>query len=182
MSATLPPPTPRCRRRRRIAAAANASLPVPLIFTHGTPRLPPSGSTGRGVCPPPARRDAAFAPLRLDGTPRLPPSGSTGRRVCPPPARLRAPPSRRLPLKGGVILERLMQALYHSPLEGESQKPSRQAKADAVGGGRRPRLAACPAQHQTSCVTRTSSSRVVRPDLTFSNPSSRSVLMPCSRA
>ena len=24
----------------------------------------------------------------------------------------------------------------HSPLEGESQKPSRQAKADAVGGGR----------------------------------------------
>ena len=23
---------------------------------------------------------------------------------------------------------------YHSPLEGESQKPSRQAKADAVGG------------------------------------------------
>ena len=26
----------------------------------------------------------------------------------------------------------------HSPLEGESQKPSRQAKADAVGGGRRP--------------------------------------------
>ena len=30
-----------------------------------------------------------------------------------------------------------MQASYHSPLEGESQKPSRQAKADAVGGGRR---------------------------------------------
>ena len=52
----------------------------------------------------------------------------------PPPARLRAPPSRRLPLKGGVILERLMQASYHSPLEGESQKPSRQAKADAVAG------------------------------------------------
>ena len=33
-----------------------------------------------------------------------------------------------------MILERLMQASYHSPLEGESQKPSRQAKADAVGG------------------------------------------------
>ena len=31
-----------------------------------------------------------------------------------------------------------MQASYHSPLEGESQKPSRQAKADAVGGGRPP--------------------------------------------
>ena len=29
---------------------------------------------------------------------------------------------------------------YHSPLEGESQKPSRQAKADAVGGGSRDRL------------------------------------------
>ena len=27
-----------------------------------------------------------------------------------------------------------MQASDHSPLEGESQKPSRQAKADAVGG------------------------------------------------
>ena len=27
-----------------------------------------------------------------------------------------------------------MQASYHSPLEGESQKLSRQAKADAVGG------------------------------------------------
>ena len=36
-----------------------------------------------------------------------------------------------------MILERLMQASYHSPLEGESQKPSRQAKADAVGGSRR---------------------------------------------
>ncbi len=99
----------------------------------------PRAPTGAGSAP--ARRRPAFAPLRLDGTRRLPPSGSTGRRVCPPPARLRAPPSRRLPLKGGVILERLMQASYHSPLEGESQKPSRQAKADAVGGGRRgPRL------------------------------------------
>ena len=28
-------------------------------------------------------------------------------------------------------------ASNHSPLEGESQKPSRQAKADAVGGGKR---------------------------------------------
>ena len=42
------------------------------------------------------------------------------------------------PSRGGVILERLMQASYHSPLEGESQKPSRQAKADAVGGSSRP--------------------------------------------
>ena len=29
-----------------------------------------------------------------------------------------------------------MQAQVSLPLEGESQKPSRQAKADAVGGGR----------------------------------------------
>ena len=45
-----------------------------------------------------------------------------GRRVCPPPARLRAPPSR-------------------------TQKPSRQAKADAVGGGSRaPGCSARPRQ------------------------------------
>ena len=48
-----------------------------------------------------------FVALRVllivtSGAPRLPPSGSTV--GCPPPA-LRAP-SRRLPLKGGVILER----------------------------------------------------------------------------
>ena len=45
-----------------------------------------------------------------------------------------------------------MQASYHSPLEGESQKPSRQAKADAVGGGRRaPKLrrAATPGRFST---------------------------------
>ena len=39
-----------------------------------------------------------------------------GRRVCPPPARLRASPlSRRLPLKGGVILARLMRASRITP-------------------------------------------------------------------
>ena len=53
----------------------------------------------------------------------LPPSGSTAGSALSP-----------TPPQGGVILERLMQASYHSPLEGESQKPSRQAKADAVGG------------------------------------------------
>ena len=31
---------------------------------------------------------------------------------------------------------------YHSPLEGESQRPSRQAKADAVGGATNTRLLA----------------------------------------
>ena len=64
---------------------------------------------------------------------------STGRGVCPPPARLRAAPSRRLPLKGGVMLRCGFRSYAdHSPLEGESQKPSRQAKADAVGGSSRP--------------------------------------------
>ncbi len=67
----------------------------------------------------------------------------TGRGVCPPPARLRAPPSRRLPLKGGVISRGVQ---YHSPLEGESQKPSRQAKADAVGG----RTPGCSGRLKTS--------------------------------
>ena len=45
-------------------------------------------AAARGVCPPPLTAGSA-----LD----LPPTGSR-------PARLRAPPSRRLPLKGGVIL------------------------------------------------------------------------------
>ena len=50
----------------------------------------------------------------------------------PPPVRRRAEPlSHRLPLQGGVILEastRLPVELYHSPLEGESQKPSRRRR------------------------------------------------------
>ena len=43
----------------------------------------------------------------------------------------------------------------HSPLERESQKPSRQAKADAVGGGRRAakvRRAATPACFSTVLI------------------------------
>ncbi len=49
----------------------------------------------------------------------------------PPPVRLRAEPlSHRLPLQGGVIeaSTRLPVELYHSPLEGESQKPSRRRR------------------------------------------------------
>ena len=79
--------------------------------------------TGRRVGPPPARQRAAL----------------TERRVGPPPARRRASPSRRLPLKGGVTLEPCIRPSHHSPLEGESQKPSRMAKASAVGGQRRGR-------------------------------------------
>ena len=85
--------------------------------------------------------------------------GETGtsyepRRLPPPPVRLRAEPlSHRLPLQGGVIeaSTRLPVELYHSPLEGESQKPSRMAKADAVGGKARlrtvrPQAAKTPTQ------------------------------------
>ena len=105
-------------RRQTCRKPSSARTPPP---TRCCPSL-----TGRGVCPPPARRDAAFAPLRLDGTRRLPPSGSTGRGVCPPPARLRAPPSRRLPLKGGVILERRVQASRTTP----PLRGSRRSRAD----------------------------------------------------
>ena len=77
----------------------------------------------------PLLRNAASAPHRLDGG--LAPKG---RRVCPPPARRRAPPSRRLPLKGGVILEPCMRRSYHSPLEGESQKPEPNGEGFCGGG------------------------------------------------
>ena len=42
----------------------------------------------------------------------------------------------------------------HSPLEGESQKPSRQAKADAVGGepGRQDVAAATPGRIRTVLI------------------------------
>ena len=51
----------------------------------------------------------------------------------------------------------------HSPLEGESQKPSRQAKADAVGGGRR-------ATSQNADVHPLGNSRL---------PASRAPALPC---
>ena len=76
----------------------------------------------------PCKSRGGDAPLRLD---------------------LRAPPSRRLPLKGGVILpaaRRLMHKPYITPpLRGSRRSRSRQAKADAVGGGRRAAIAAARA-------------------------------------
>ena len=74
----------------------------------------PSGSTAGGISYP------AISPI-----------------PSPPPVRLRAEPwSHRLPLQGGVLeaSTRLPVEVYHSPLVGESQKPSRMAKADAGGG------------------------------------------------
>ena len=93
--------------------AGEAALPVALAVTHGAWRWPSSGSTAGGIS------YLAISPVPF-----------------PPPVRLRAGPlSHRLPLKGGVIeaSTRLPVDLNHSPLEG-SQKPSRTAMADAVGG------------------------------------------------
>ena len=93
-------------------------------------RVPPlpcrTGHTGRnrGLL-----RTSETAPHRFDcGLDLL--SGDLADSV-PPPARPRAEPlSHRLPLKGGVIeaSTRLPVELYHSPLEGESQKPSRRRR------------------------------------------------------
>ena len=90
--------------------------------------------TGRCVGPPPARQRAAL----------------TGRRVGPPPARRRASPSRRLPLKGGVILEPCIRPPITPPLRG-----SRRSRAEwrrllrwganpeaSAGGARSPRKSA----------------------------------------
>ncbi len=87
------------------------------MVTYGESRLPPSGSIAGWISYP------AISPV-----------------PSPPPVRLRAEPlSHRLPLQGGVLeaSTRLPVELYYSPLEGESQKPSRMATADAVGGNRR---------------------------------------------
>ena len=106
------------------------------------PRLPKKISTKGTKNHQGAPRALALLGVLLiltQGTPRLPPSGLMGRGVCPPPARLRAPPSSPTPPQGGSDTGAPYAGLrYHSPLEGESQKPSRQAKADAEGGGRRP--------------------------------------------
>ena len=66
------------------------------------------------------------------GTPRLPPSGSTAGSALSP-----------TPPQGGSDTGAPYASLEITPpLRGESQKPSRQAKADAVGGGSRPRQVA----------------------------------------
>ena len=57
------------------------------------------------------------------------------------------------PLEGASQKRRDLHFANHSPLKGKSQKLSRQAKADAVGGGRRParlRPAATPPLPETA--------------------------------
>ena len=56
------------------------------------------------------------------------PAGPSSARMTPP---TRRPLHRRL----GSLARLALADPDHSPLEGESQKPSRQAKADAEGGG-----------------------------------------------
>ena len=73
-----------------------------------------------------------------DGVPRRQ-GGCLQQMGFPPTGRL--PAAIELKLSGGqrdrMRAGRPRSQGNHSPLEGESQKPSRQAKADAVGGGRR---------------------------------------------
>ena len=66
-------------------------------------------------------------------------SWERGRPARTRPAQLRLSPPLRSTRKGtvpGPLCKGCSRFVpdYHSPLEGESQKPSRQAKADAVGG------------------------------------------------
>ena len=82
---------------------AGPRLPKKAIH-EGDPRRGTKGSGAAWRTADIDSRDVAFAPHRLD----------CGLR-----------PLADSPLKGRVILERLMQASYHSPLEGESQKLSR---------------------------------------------------------
>ena len=139
------------RQRHNSARSAPMAYPRPACATRGNAAYGCSSSSTIDACIIYVlryRQKVRRQTCRKPSSARTPPPtrccpSLTGRGVCPPPARLRAPPSRRLPLKGGVILERRVQASRTTPpLEGESQKPSRQAKADAEGGRRRPPAAA----------------------------------------
>jgi len=85
---------------------------------------------------PDCRGEVGFPAPQPTGERGFPlPEGAHERReagvFAPPPVRLRAEPlSHRLPLQGGVLeaSTRLPVELYHSPLEGESQKPSRRRR------------------------------------------------------
>ena len=153
---------PRGESRSRADDAPATSPPVvPLIVTHGTPRSPPPArlrappwscrlplkggvileACTRLPCPIPWQGVNHVPGLMCQGCHRLVP------RVSLPPRGGVAeaePFRRRLMRRGGQPIPATsppcpsLQALQlPPPLEGESQKPSRQAKADAVGGGKR---------------------------------------------
>ena len=92
----------------------------------------PGGGHSRGAAYTPLRLDCGRNLLGGDLAGSVPPTGSTAGGALVSPT----------PLQGGVLeaSTRLPVELYHSPLEGESQKPSRMAKADAVGGKARLRF------------------------------------------
>ena len=95
----------------------NDAADTPLIVTHGARRLPPSGSTaGSALSPTP------------------PQGGSDVEAWHNPPCPIPWQGVNHVP---GLLCKGCFRFVPpdHSPLEGESQKPSRQAKADAVGGG-----------------------------------------------
>ena len=122
-------------------------------------RIDCAALSGRRVGPPPDRRRAALS----------------GRRVGPPPDRRQTAPSLRLPLKGGVITVEgpnyllpphtgtpppfhetpLTKLEYHSPLEGESQKPEPNGEGFCGGGFAQgePRARSCaPSRVRTNQV------------------------------
>ena len=142
-----PAGSPQALGRRRQGGAARAAARAADIYSRGGVFVPPPArrgaasaplrlDCGRGVCPPPARLRAAFAPLRLDcGRGVCPPPARLGRGVCPPPARLRAPPSSPTPPQGGSDTgARLMRRPLDSPLEGGSRQPPKAIRLPPCGG------------------------------------------------
>ena len=104
------------------------TLPTPRTLPHGTPRRPPTGSTAGCTY----------------GTPRRPPSGSkTGFALSPTPAqggsdyscsrqRFSHSPQVIFPLNSPQTSLQTLE--YHSPLEGESQKPEPNGEGFCGGG------------------------------------------------
>ena len=93
------PPPARLRAGCLPPSGSTAGAAFAPLRLDGARRLPPSGSTGRRVCPPPARLRAP------PGTPRLPPSGSTAGSALSP-----------TPLRGGSDTGAPYASLrYHSP-------------------------------------------------------------------
>ena len=136
---------PHCRRERDGLGRSRVLAPLPVepgggndqgcgkTCAGGTPALPgrlhPLTSS-HGPEPSRALSASAFAC-----------GAALWRRDCPPPHQP-SPAARllRLPLKGGVLeaSTRLPVELYHSPLEGESARPTRRPESEArsrTGGG-----------------------------------------------
>ncbi len=122
-------PPPHHRRARSLVQASRS--------------LPPGGGVGEpGRSPQSSRRGGTRRPVSDDQRHYRRQGG--GCWLAPPPHQP-SPAARllRLPLEGGVILERLGQEALcrpqdHSPLEGESARPGRSPQSSRRGGTRRP--------------------------------------------